>query len=103
MADTTMRPERPPEPRRIAVTNTSRNHPILFHFVGGSLRLGPLETRVIDQRCLASPELSHLVGTGAVKVSDAPMSRRHEPAAPATEASGAPAARPRSSGDPREA
>ncbi|MEP7305173.1 MAG: hypothetical protein ABJA98_06615 [Acidobacteriota bacterium] len=55
---------------QIAVTNLYRNQPILFHFMGGSVRLGPLETQEIDRGCLASPELAHLVSTGAVKVSE---------------------------------
>jgi hypothetical protein len=94
MADTTPSAERPAEsapPKRIAVTNTSRNQPIVFHFVGGSMRLAPLETGVLDGRCLTSPELSHLVATGVVSLSEpapAAAGRSHEAHTPAVERGG---------------
>jgi hypothetical protein len=69
--------------RKIAVTNTYRNQPLLFHVPGGSVRLGPLETREISREFLASPELSRLVLTGAVRVRDV------EPPEPAEEGDGA--------------
>jgi hypothetical protein len=54
--------------RRIAVTNMHRYQPLLFHVIGGGVRLAPLETRELDRDCLASPELSGLVRVGAVRV-----------------------------------
>jgi hypothetical protein len=57
-------------PERIAVTNMCRHRPILFHFRGGSARLGPLETQELDQASLASPELAQLVASGMVQVID---------------------------------
>jgi hypothetical protein len=54
--------------RKIAVTNVHRYQPLLFHVIGGGVRLAPLETREFDRDCLASPELSGLVRLGAVKV-----------------------------------
>jgi hypothetical protein len=56
-------------PERIAVTNMCRHRPILFHFAGGSARLGPLETLELDHDTLASPELAFLVASGEVQVS----------------------------------
>src|SRR6266851_2188469 len=56
-------------PDRITVTNMCRNRPILFHFRGGSARLGPLETLELAHASLASPELTHLVASGTVRVS----------------------------------
>jgi len=53
---------------KVMVTNAHRNQPILFHVMGGSVRLGPFETRVLDRSCLASPELSELLLTGALRV-----------------------------------
>jgi hypothetical protein len=55
---------------KIAVTNTYRNQPLLFHVVGGSVRLGPFERREISRDHLTSPELAHLVLTGAIQVSE---------------------------------
>jgi hypothetical protein len=52
----------------IAITNTYRNQPLLFHVIGGSVRLGPFETREISRDHLGSPELAHLVASGAVLV-----------------------------------
>src|SRR5262245_45754587 len=70
MAQTTESAERQDEPaaRKVAVTNMYRDQPILFHVIGGSVRLGPLETRELDRECLASPEVSHLVGAGVLRV-----------------------------------
>lgn len=110
MAETTRRADRSSESAgstKIAVTNTHRTQPILFHFVGGSLRLGPLETGVLDRRCLASPELSHLIGTGAVKLAEAPApargGRREAEGASSEKAGGtAEDARPRTTAEPRE-
>jgi len=65
--------QRRPPARKVVVTNTYRNQPILFHVIGGSVRLGPFETRQLDRACLSSPEVSHLVLTGALRV--------HEPGA----------------------
>jgi len=59
-------------PERIAVTNMCRHRPILFHFRGGTARLGPLETQELDHASLASPELTHLVASGMVRVSEVP-------------------------------
>jgi hypothetical protein len=54
--------------RKITVTNMYRDQPILFHVIGGSVRLGPFETRELDPACLASPEVSHLVHAGILRV-----------------------------------
>jgi hypothetical protein len=70
MAETTKAPQRErdePE-RKITVTNMYRDQPILFHVVGGSVRLGPFETREVDAACLASPEVSDLVRAGVLLV-----------------------------------
>jgi hypothetical protein len=61
--------ETPPS-GKLTVTNTYRNQPVLFHFFGGSMRLGPLETQEVDRDVLASPELGHLVATGVVLVGE---------------------------------
>jgi hypothetical protein len=73
MAETTQSAERQREEaaQKIAVTNMYRDQPILFHVIGGSVRLGPLETRELDRDCLASPEVSHLVGAGVLRVREA--------------------------------
>ncbi len=63
-------------PARIAVTNMCRDRPVLFHFRGGSARLGPLETQEIDTAALASPELTHLAASGTVHVRHVPADRR---------------------------
>jgi len=70
MAETSQSVERQREQaaRKITVTNMYRNQPILFHVIGGSVRLGPFETRDLDRDCLASPEVSHLVGAGVLRV-----------------------------------
>lgn len=54
----------------ITVTNAYRNQPVIFHFLGGSLRLGPLESQDISRTCLTSPELAQLVLAGIVTVSE---------------------------------
>ena len=59
------------ETATITVTNAYRNQPVMFHFLGGSIRLGPLESQDIDRACLASPELAQMVLTGIVTVRDA--------------------------------
>jgi hypothetical protein len=46
-----------------------RHRPILFHYRGGSARLGPLETLELDSASLASPELAQLAAGGTVRVS----------------------------------
>ena len=61
----------------IAITNAYRNQPLLFHVIGGSIRLGPFETLEISRDHLGSPELTHLIAKGAVlvreiKTADAP-------------------------------
>jgi hypothetical protein len=61
-------PQEPQGPPNVTVTNTYRNQPLLFHVRGGSIRLGPSETREISRELLFSPELSHFVGTGAIEV-----------------------------------
>jgi len=73
MAETTQSAERQHEQaaRKIAVTNMYRDQPILFHVIGGSVRLGPFETRELDRDCLASPEVSHLVDAGVLRVREA--------------------------------
>lgn len=68
MAEKTTQGERRQRARKLAVTNTYRNQPILFHVLGGSVRLGPFETRELNRDCLASPELLQLVRTGVVQV-----------------------------------
>jgi hypothetical protein len=70
MAETTQsaEPQREQAARKIAVTNKYRDQPILFHVIGGSVRLGPFETRELDRECLASPEVSHLVAAGVLCV-----------------------------------
>lgn len=60
--------ERDEPARKVTVTNIYRDQPILFHMVGGSVRLGPFETRELDAACLASPELSDLVRAGVLRV-----------------------------------
>ena len=61
---------------RIVVTNVHRNQPVLFHVFGGSVRLGPGESRELDAHCLSSPELTKLVGTGRVTTQAAPPAER---------------------------
>ena len=72
MAETTKapEPERDEPERKITVTNMYRDQPILFHVVGGSVRLGPFETRELDAPCLASPEVSDLVRAGVLRVGE---------------------------------
>src|SRR5437762_3215429 len=60
----------PPSGDKIAVTNMYRNQPLVFHFLGGSVRLGPLETQEVDRECLASPEVAHLITSGALQMRD---------------------------------
>jgi hypothetical protein len=60
--------------QKVTITNTYRNQPLLFHFLGGSVRLGPLEAQDVDRSLLRSPELAHLVLTGVVTVSGAAAS-----------------------------
>ena len=57
---------------RIVVVNMFRTQPVSFQYIGGSVRLGPMESAEIDRRYLASPELAQLVATGAVTVTDSP-------------------------------
>ena len=108
MADTTPPAERPAEraaPKQIAVTNTSRNQPIVFHFVGGSMRLGPLETGVLDGRCLTSPELSHLIAIGVAQIGEASAGaaeRRREAPDSAVEGENASEPTPPTDPEPRE-
>lgn len=73
MAETEKPAERQPSQSagKVVVTNTYRNQPLLFHVIGGSVRLGPFETRELDRDCLASPEVSHLVGAGVLRVREA--------------------------------
>ena len=73
MAETTQSAEakREQAARKVAVTNVYRDQPILFHVIGGSVRLGPFETRELDRDCLASPEVSHLVSAGVLRVREA--------------------------------
>jgi len=54
--------------QKVTVTNMYRDQPILFHVIGGSVRLGPFETRELDPACLGSPEVSHLVQAGILRV-----------------------------------
>jgi hypothetical protein len=56
------------EQAKVAVTNTYRHRPIAFSVIGGSVRLGPLETCELDRDCLALPELSQLILSGIVQV-----------------------------------
>ena len=60
--------ERVQRARTVAVTNMYRNQSILFHTLGGGVRLAPFETRELTRDCLVSPELSELVRTGVVRV-----------------------------------
>jgi hypothetical protein len=55
----------------ITVMNLYRNQPLSFHYLGGSVRLGPLESRKVSRGALSSPELAHLRSIGAVSVEDA--------------------------------
>jgi len=54
----------------VRVTNLYRNQPVVFHFLGGSVRLGPLESASVSRVCLSSPELGHLQSIGAVSVGE---------------------------------
>lgn len=72
----------------VAVTNTYRNQPLLFHVSGGSVRLGPCETREISRDHLASPELAQLISTGVVQVRarvPSDVSAGHDAASPRIE------------------
>jgi hypothetical protein len=62
-------------PARIAVTNMCRDRPVIFHFRGGSGRLGPLETQEFEAVARASPELTHLAASGTVRVREVPADR----------------------------
>jgi hypothetical protein len=73
MTETTQSAEQQPDQaaRKVTVTNMYRDQPILFHVIGGSVRLGPFESRELDRECLASPEVSLLVQAGVLRVHEA--------------------------------
>lgn len=70
MVETNKSEERQPrqEQAKIAVTNAYRHRTITFSVTGGSIRLGPLETRALERDCLHSPELSQLILDSIVQV-----------------------------------
>jgi hypothetical protein len=74
---------------KVTLTNLYRTQPLSFHFSGGSARLGPLEQREVDRSCLSSPELAHLIATGAVKLSEGSAPAGSGPAEASADAAGA--------------
>ena len=101
MAETTnpATQERADPARKVTVTNMYRDQPILFHVLGGSVRLGPFETRELDSACLASPEVSDLMHAGVLRVQE---SEKQDDAAPGERAQRQ-SRQPRSGGRRREA
>jgi hypothetical protein len=56
---------------KVLLTNTHRNQPILFHFAGGSVRLGPGESVEMAEHCRSSSEVSQLIHSGALHAAPA--------------------------------